>query len=328
MKDSGETSGSTKRLLNIVIWIIGIVILAAVVLIMVFMFRRNTYDITVEEAKEIALADAGVTVDDVTYTKEELDRDDGVSMYELEFYTEDMKYQYEVNGKTGDIYSKSKETVAGPKTLQDNTSQRDSTVQEETPPEMSPEEKLPAESLEEDAQRGVDVQNRDGQISIEEAKNTALSDAGADASQVVFIKEQLDYEDGVPVYDIEFYTSSTEYEYEINAETGAIYSKQADVHGTNQEPHAAHSDSTEHSGDAQHYNGMEHTAEDFIGEEEAKSIAVNHAGLSVQDVNFLKAELDIDDGQAIYEIEFYKQNQEYDYKIDALTGAIMEYSLD
>ena len=48
MKDSGETSGSTKRLLNIVIWIIGIVLLAAVVLIMVFMFRRNTYDITVE----------------------------------------------------------------------------------------------------------------------------------------------------------------------------------------------------------------------------------------------------------------------------------------
>lgn len=68
--------------------------------------------------------------------------------------------------------------------------------------------------------------------------------------------------------------------------------------------------------------------EDYIGEEKAKSIALDHIGLSEDEVTFIQTKLDYDDGIAEYEIEFYKDTTEYDYSIDAKTGTIRSYDSD
>ena len=65
-----------------------------------------------------------------------------------------------------------------------------------------------------------------------------------------------------------------------------------------------------------------------ITSEQAKEIALNHAGQSASNVYFDKLELDYDDGMQIYEIEFVSGNMEYEYEIDAATGAILEYEWD
>lgn len=66
-----------------------------------------------------------------------------------------------------------------------------------------------------------------------------------------------------------------------------------------------------------------------ISEEEAKSIALSHAGLTTEQVHFIKSSLDIDDGRRYYDVEFYtNNNQEYDYEIDPVTGDIIEYDYD
>lgn len=62
--------------------------------------------------------------------------------------------------------------------------------------------------------------------------------------------------------------------------------------------------------------------------EKAKAIAVNHAGLSMSGVTFSKAKLDTDDGNTIYDIEFYKDGIEYEYEIDASSGKILEYDAE
>ena len=62
-----------------------------------------------------------------------------------------------------------------------------------------------------------------------------------------------------------------------------------------------------------------------ITEEEAKAIALEHAGLTEKDVQYLKAEPDMDDGRRYYEIDFYDDGIEYDYKINAATGEIAAY---
>ncbi|WP_314874899.1 PepSY domain-containing protein [Stomatobaculum longum] len=69
-------------------------------------------------------------------------------------------------------------------------------------------------------------------------------------------------------------------------------------------------------------------ARGFIGVDRAKSIALGHAGVSASSVAFSKAKLDDDDGRGVYEIEFYVGNTEYDYEIDAHSGAILEASAD
>lgn len=70
--------------------------------------------------------------------------------------------------------------------------------------------------------------------------------------------------------------------------------------------------------------------------EEAKAIALNHAGLTADDVTITEAKLDWEDGKQVYEVEFYApgaqydsaERTEYDYEIDAATGAVMKYDYD
>lgn len=59
-------------------------------------------------------------------------------------------------------------------------------------------------------------------ISVEQAKEIALSHAGKTADQVQFVKIKQDWEHGRTVYEIEFIANDNEYEYEIDANTGAI----------------------------------------------------------------------------------------------------------
>lgn len=63
----------------------------------------------------------------------------------------------------------------------------------------------------------------------------------------------------------------------------------------------------------------------LISEEEAKAIALNHAGLTADQVNFIKSSLDRDDNTQHYDVEFYANDTEYDYEIDPRTGEILEY---
>ena len=60
----------------------------------------------------------------------------------------------------------------------------------------------------------------------------------------------------------------------------------------------------------------------YITVERAKQIALNDAGVKESSAVFLRANLDWDDGRMQYEVEFYSGNTEYDYDIDALTGAV------
>ena len=50
--------------------------------------------------------------------------------------------------------------------------------------------------------------------------------------------------------------------------------------------------------------------------------------MKAADAIFVKAGLDWDDGRTEYEVEFYAGNTEYDYSIDATTGAIRSYDHD
>lgn len=65
-----------------------------------------------------------------------------------------------------------------------------------------------------------------------------------------------------------------------------------------------------------------------ITEEQAKQIALNHAGLTEEQVTRLYVHFEYDDGRAEYEVEFEQGRMEYDYEIDALTGEIISWDKD
>ena len=153
-------------------------------------------------------------------------------------------------------------------------------------------------------------------ITAEDAKAKALAHAGLSADAVTFVTAQLDRENGRLVYDVEFYTADyKEYDYEIDATTGEVVSYDYDAE------HYAHT--TTPAAPAQAATGATISAED------AKAKALAHAGLDAGSVTFVKARLDWDDGRQVYEVEFYTADyKEYDYEIDAATGAVVSYDYD
>ncbi|MCD7959649.1 MAG: PepSY domain-containing protein, partial [Ruminococcus sp.] len=178
-------------------------------------------------------------------------------------YTTDTEYDYEVNAETGEIESKEIDTLY---------SSSDSSTTNVT-------------------------------VELDTAKNTVLKDAGVSNSNVTFTKEKLDREKGTWYYDLEFYTTDTEYDYEVNAETGEIIGKEVEYILSN--------------------NG-----DDYIGIDAAKEIVLKNADISANDVIFTKAKLEKEDGIVVYEIEFIIDTVEYENIVQASDGTILEYDID
>ena len=247
--------------------------------------------ITAEDAKAKALAHAGLTADAVTFVTAQLDRDDGRLVYDVEFYTADYKeYDYEIDAATGYVLSFYFE------------------ADHYAPAANQP----PAASA---------------SITAEDAKAKALAHAGLSADAVTFVTAQLDRENGRLVYDVEFYTADyKEYDYEIDATTGEVvsYDYDAEHYAHTTTPAApAQTPAPAAQAPAQAATGATISAED------AKAKALAHAGLDAGSVTFVKARLDWDDGRQVYEVEFYTADyKEYDYEIDAATGAVVSYDYD
>ena len=101
-----------------------------------------------------------------------------------------------------------------------------------------------------------------------------------------------------------------EFEYKVDAYTGAILeSKREAADGT--EVPVVQPSKPAASGD--------------IGYAKAKSVALNHAGVSEGKAYDMEIELDDEDGTLVYEVEFKSGNMEYSYEINAATGAILKH---
>ena len=157
-------------------------------------------------------------------------------------------------------------------------------------------------------------------IGKSKAKEIALTHAGLTEREVTFIKAKLDRDDGVAVYDIEFYSGSTEYDYEINATTGAIREYDRDIEHHQISKTAAPASTVQQSAPA--------IVDTYIGEAKAKQIALAAAGLTESQVRKIKIELDRDHGRMTYEVDFKSGHMEYEYEIDALDGAILKSDVE
>lgn len=76
-------------------------------------------------------------------------------------------------------------------------------------------------------------------------------------------------------------------------------------------------------------NELENVAGGTLTQDEALAKALEHAQLKKEQLDFLKrVELDYEHGRKVYEINFYQGGFEYDYDVDAETGAILKFEND
>lgn len=152
--------------------------------------NQSTTAISAAGAKEIALAHAGISASDASFIRAELDTDDGVKVYEIEFTSGTTEYEYEVNAQTGAVIKFSMESL-------ETVDPGASATEAAKPPQGSV-------------------------ITAAKAKEIALNHAGISAAGATFVKVELDKDDGVLIYEVEFCVGATEYEYEIDALTGSV----------------------------------------------------------------------------------------------------------
>lgn len=159
-------------------------------------------------------------------------------------------------------------------------------------------------------QSGSNRNEADSQyIGRDAAQQAALAHAGFDADSVRIAHVHLEYDDGCWQYDVEFHKDNTEYDYDIDAITGAVLSCHHEAHDSHH-----HSDHHDAAGSA-----------NLITAETAKQYALNYAGIAEADAQGLKTELDYDDERAEYEVEWYVGRTEYACDVDAVTGEIISF---
>lgn len=173
-----------------------------------------------------------------------------------------------------------------------------------------------------------DLTPMDDEISAEDAKVIALTHAGLTEDQVTYVRVHHDWDDGCAEYEIEFYCGDREYDYDIDACTGTIRSFDTEL-----EHHSSHhtQQSDSHHNDGHHGSTATPTPAPqsaVLSKEEVRKIALEHAGVSAEEAVFEKVKLETENGRQEYEIEFRVGRTEYEYEIDAQTGAIRDWDKD
>ncbi len=141
-------------------------------------------------------------------------------------------------------------------------------------------------------------------------KDKALSIAAAAFSRD--IADEIRYSE----VDAELDESPAQYEVEITGQKGEEIEYKIDAYtGTILESKRETEDKA---------SAAQPTASGDIGHAKAKSIALNHAGVSESKAYDMEIELDEEDGMLVYEVEFKSGGMEYSYEINAATGAIVK----
>lgn len=311
----------------------------------------KTSQISLDEAIDIAVADAKVLRENAKFTETKTDKSETVPHYDIEFVAGSKEYDYEIALSDGKILKREAEESAFSANKSDKT---------ET--------------------------NKVGYIGVDAAKAAALKKASLSSSQVRFKEAKLDFDGGTAHYDIEFTSGSCEYEFEIDAVTGDTvkYQKEYDNDKASSAPKTsaengitlneakaialkkvslsasqvkftkAISDTDDGilyydiefiSGNYEYEfeirakdgkitdfdkekaevkaSASKPSKSEYITSQKAQSIALSHAKLKTEQVKGLKAEFEKENGLAVFEVEFEYGKYEYEYKINAENGKII-----
>ena len=191
--------------------------------------------------------------------------------------------------------------------------------------------KLSVEELKDLAEAGAPAMP----IGMDAARSAAEEYAGTTAVDSVTAEVDPELDESPAHYEVELQTARGEFKYLVDAYTGKVLSGQKDllaaVSASNettkpsgQKPASASNETTKPSDQKPAPSG---TVQD-IGYAKAKSIALNHAGLRENQAYDMDIELDDEDGKLVYEVEFKYGNMEYDYEIDAASGAILKHETE
>ena len=257
--------------------------------------------IPMEEAQEAALKAADIEAADADISATTLSEVAGVACYKVEFTSGEYAYSYTINAQTGVVMEMSS---------QEQNAQTSGTQTETADPAASaPAQTSGSASAQAQTSAAAPAQNATGTGTVDEAaaQKIALEHAGVKATDATITKSKLDYEGRRQVYEIEWYAGGKKYDYEIAVDTGEILS-------------SAYDEKT--SGWS-----VSNSSNVTVSEADAKQTALGRvSGATQKDIYEWK--FDYDDGRPEYEGKIIYGGTEYDFTIDASSGAVIEWEAE
>ena len=148
-------------------------------------------------------------------------------------------------------------------------------------------------------------------MSKQEIKEVIVDYMNAKEKDIFFETVDLELDSGL--YEVDLYYQNQEYEFKVDAKQGSIV--QTDYLKQN-------------LNDSSKTNIQTPSTDSEITEEEAKNIAFTDAKVTEAEVQRLHIQKEYDDRRLVYEVDFVFAEYEYDYKIQASDGSILEYDKD
>ena len=256
--------------------------------------------ISMEAAQEAALKAANIAAENAAISATTLNEVAGTSCYKVEFTSGDYAYAYTVNAETGAIMEMSSRDKNAVDTQAQTEATAPAAASDTTPAQNSA-------TTQSQSPATASSQTVTGTVNEETAQKIALEHAGVKATDATITKSRLDYEDRRQVYEIEWYAGGKKYDYEIAVDTGEVLSSGYD------EKTAGWSGS----------NSNNVTA----SEADAKQTALGRvSGATEKDI--YEWQFDYDDGRPEYEGKIIYGGTEYDFTIDASSGAVIEWETE
>lgn len=268
--------------------------------------------IGIDAAKESALKAADISKEQADFVSAGLDSKNGTFYYQVIFKENGMEHEYDIDALTGVVIEEKHTSLEEGDVRESQGMENESQAQGEreestavSESQMAANETASADNKTKST--GTQSQTASGGISKDKALAIALSHAGLTDGDISFSRVEEDVDDGRRVFDVEFITpDGKEFDYEIKAEDGAVISYDYDAESSFRQAPSSQ-------------NGI-------IPESQAKQAVLDRVpGAAAEQVLLW---LEEDDGRMEYEGEFIYDNMEYEYKIDAYSGSIIEWEAE
>lgn len=268
--------------------------------------------ISMDAAQSKALNAANIDAANVESYSAQMGDVGTTTCYEVQFVSDGYAYYYAVNATDGEIVKVTK-TPVGEEPIQaqpEQTTDASASQTGETTPSTATGNQNNTATTKPTAGQTTTTPAANGQITLEQAKETALKHAGLKADAVTFVKAEPDYENGKLVYEVEFVTNDggkvVEYDYEIEAATGSVVS---------------------YDYDAENYVSAKGATTVSVDEATAKQTVLNKVPGATA-ANIYEWKLDFDDGRWEYDGKIVYNLMEYDFTVDASSGAVTEWGVE
>lgn len=261
--------------------------------------QTGDHNVTLEEAKEIALTHASLSKDSTQFVVEKL-IDAKPTYYLIIMKNDNRTYVYKIETSSGKILVSSMQNSNDDDDIQELIDNALNNVQINDNSDDNPTVVIP------EVKPGVDTPAPDqkpstGEITADQAFAIALKDAGVDRASVTHKEIERDKENNILIYEIEFKVGNDEYDYDIAIADGRIIKKSIDI-------------KNKPSGGAP------------VSLAKAKEIAL--AKVPGAKDNHIFIEEDYNNGRVEYEGTIIYDGFEYEFEIDGNTGTVLEWEVE